>query len=822
MWQETFRLLGEDNSTLAGRLLQDQIPLTDGCARITGSLIERASAVLASRLPLQLTQGERRRLVFLLPNATQSLGRFLSVSLLVADFVHRHGVGVPPSEKGALLEGDILLVTQDIRECVHLLRNVSIKYRTESLPLSSIWPIEVFSRYSPPKGVKPRVFVANPGWSATLGEARTFGTVVVDLSHPRTADHLERIIAQPQIARSRIQIFVTPPCEPERIERLRERGTASVLAWPWDPAAVEALEEVLHVPSSSNGDDRAAARCLWLAEDDEVDRRLAELHGLLVGAMKAGGGRAPAALLEAWAIYHRLRQLCVPLLRIEEQGQRSYRVFPLTDRIRMIEEQGPDASGALAAYIDSRWPRIVLLLKETYDVLLERKEPAKYFSLAGCIEEYLGNAQHLKSGLRIVVPTKQEASLLPATIGELVAGWGEALQSGSVNVTTVREEPRLVSQGDAKPTVLLGFRTSDSRYLDVYPGNPVHVVCYPYETAVDEAIQRRIHAPIEELQNQSPRAGVLKSLRLPISYRAAVVSKGASDSDATPKSLRPAITRRFESNPPPQRNRLLLDGEEVEPLDIGKLAGMSWSDEFALDGEPGASDVRGIAGRGSLQFAEVTIATGERLRFPAGRYVDVYHPTIETKERLLARTLEPGMQLIVLVDDPYDDLFARLLEAIRDERDVHASMALDLWQTAKQTALTKCSGNRRQLHSDLAERGLSVDYQAVVGWYAEGEDEILAPLRESDFEVIARHSGIYNDEQLLRATFSCIKRERTTRQQCGKVLSKLLAQIAAGQQYEVALESARALGSPVEQVAAAVALCEVEAVRIVSSLSELV
>ncbi|MCI0623123.1 MAG: hypothetical protein L0387_15945 [Acidobacteria bacterium] len=822
MWQETFRVLGVDTTTLAGRILQDQIPLANEGSRLSGSLVERASAVLASRLSLQLARGEKRRLVFLLPNATQSLGRFLAVSLLVADFVHQSGVGVPTNEKGPLLGGDLLLITQHIRECVHLLRNVSIRYRTQSLPLSSFWPIEVFSKYSPPKDTKPRVFVANPGWSASLDEARTFGMVVIDLSHPRTVDHFERIISQPQIAQSPTQIFVTPPCERERIERLREGGKAAVLAWPWDPAAVDALQEVIELPQHSNGVGEMLSRFLWLAEDDEVDNRLADLHGLLVGAMKASNGRAPAAVLEAWGIYHRLRQLSVPLLRLEEERQRSYRTLPLIDRIRMIDEQGVKASGPLASYLDSRWPRIVLLLKETYDTLLRRTEPAKFYALAGCIEELLGEEQSSNRRLRIVFPTKQEASILTAMVGEVVSGWGEALQAGRISVTTVREEPRLVAEGRAEPTILLGFRTSESRYLDVYPGVPVHVISYPYEAVVDEAIQRRIHAPIEELQNHSPRVDVLQSLRLPVQYRAVTITSGAAETGAVPRSARPTVTRRFESNPTPPRNRSLLDGDEVEPLDIDRLAGMSWSDEFVLDSEDRSAESRmGTGSRAAIEFAEITLTTGDRLRFPTGRLVDVYHPTTETKERLSAKLLQPGMQLIVLVDDPYEDLFDRLLEAIREQRDVHSSMALDLWQTAKQTALSKHGGSRKHLCDGLVAKGLSVEYAAVVGWYSEGEDEILAPLKESDFELLARQSGIYSEEALLKATFTCIKQERTIRRQCGRVLSRLLAQIAAGKQYEAALESAKAIGSPLEQLASAVTLCEVEAVRIVSSLSDL-
>jgi hypothetical protein len=51
------------------------------------------------------------------------------------------------------------------------------------------------------------------------------------------------------------------------------------------------------------------------------------------------------------------------------------------------------------------------------------------------------------------------------------------------------------------------------------------------------------------------------------------------------------------------------------------------------------------------------------------------------------------------------------------------------------------------------------------------------------------------------------------RRQCGKALSRLLTQIAAGHQFDVALSSAKVLGTPVELVAAAVVLREVESVH---------
>jgi hypothetical protein len=126
MWLETFRVLGQEE-TLASKLLGDRIPLVMKGSRLSSSLVERASGVLASQLPLHFTSGEKRRLLFLLPNATQSLGRFLAISLLLADLAYRYGKGAPSREKGRLLQGDLLLVTQHIRECVGLLREVCVR-----------------------------------------------------------------------------------------------------------------------------------------------------------------------------------------------------------------------------------------------------------------------------------------------------------------------------------------------------------------------------------------------------------------------------------------------------------------------------------------------------------------------------------------------------------------------------------------------------------------------------------------------------------------------------------------------------------------------
>jgi hypothetical protein len=74
-WPDAFRAL-KQKETFESVLLRDRVPLVADGQRFSPSLIERASGVLASHLPQNLASGEKSRLVFVLPNATQSLGRF--------------------------------------------------------------------------------------------------------------------------------------------------------------------------------------------------------------------------------------------------------------------------------------------------------------------------------------------------------------------------------------------------------------------------------------------------------------------------------------------------------------------------------------------------------------------------------------------------------------------------------------------------------------------------------------------------------------------------------------------------------------------------
>ncbi len=803
---DAFRDLKGQNS-LAARLFSDQVPLVENGQRLQSTTVQRASGVFATQLLAVATETAHSRLVFICPNPDLDLARFLAVSVLMADFVSRQGNNSGVQKVRGIVRGDLILITQNIRECVAVLRGLSIRSRSELLAVTEFWDVEVLSKYTPPSKDRPRVYVANPGWPLSIDGDRNFGCVIIDATHPRTAAHLNDLLAHPVVAKAPVSILLVPPWEDQRLSRVAGNSGNRPMYWLWDPSSVASIEEGV-IPAPGYANSHSQCRNLWITADEKVDEILQQLHGLLVGAMRTGKAGESGDLLEAWGLYHRLRQLTVPLRQLEEWQRVTRGVFTLKERLESLERAELNASGALGAYLQTHWQKVTDCLRSLYDVLLHRTEPAKFYTLASVVSRYVSDVS--ANPFRVVAPTEYEANLLASMLGDVVDEWNDALQDGRVTVTTVRQEPRLAAQGDRKHTILLGFRTSETRHLDVYPPFPVDLVGYSYEASVDHATQNRMYNFLEQFQTELFRAQMLGALGLAPQASLTTVSSGGGV-ELLP-STRPEVQLHLDPGVQPKTIRS-VPIDSIEPLDVGKLSDSWWSDETA----PRRAD---ITGKGKLpgnqhEYLEVTDVDGESFFYALSQSIDIFYPATEILEHVPAQDLRPGMLMVVLVDDRYQDLYQRLLEAIEQERDPASSVAMSLWDRAKQIALARNGNNKRQLFEQLEREGLSVDYPAVVTWFRQDLEEIIAPQTLSDFTLLAQHTRIYQQPKQIQHTFSCIENERKLRRRTGKLLRRFLTQIASGKHYQAALESAEAIGTPLENIAAAVTLREIAKVQTV-------
>lgn len=387
--------------------------------------------------------------------------------------------------------------------------------------------------------------------------------------------------------------------------------------------------------------------------------------------------------------------------------------------------------------------------------------------------------------LRIVVPTEHEATLLTGLLGQIISGWENALKESRIELVTLNREASLVATGRTARTLLLGHRTGRTRYLDYCPSYPVEVLAYPYEARVECASLDRLYNALDRFRFPEVRAQILAKVGLSFTHA----------DESNPLELRPLLNIRDTSGHPVDMARLVL-AKDVENIDFDELlTHIDWTSEIPLPAErPAIPDNVDLGG---IFNVEVEFDDGSVIVYPAGHSVDIWYR--EVIQRIPALDLRPGHRVVVLVDDVYGHLFERFLDVLNEYRTPSEIGIIELWRRVKRELLRHYE-SVSSLYQALAAQGLGVDYQAVVGWYRDGEEEILAPLRFRDFCILATAAGLGSDEQSLQGVFKCIRRERAIRRVAGKHLRELIRGIAAGAEEEIAERAAKDIGVSIAEI----------------------
>jgi len=776
MWVEAFKRLMKRSRTLPSALLRGLVLPEDTAP------YERASAVMAVQMAMaSLTRPQR--LILMVPAPTENLPRVIAAGLLMADLVHQRRKAYVLSKEESLLKGDLLLVTHAVGTAIDELR----KLRLGDILLQNVWSVSSYSRYTQDVDLKPRVYVANAGWVLDGFPGRCLEAAVIDATHPRTLVKLPQLLNLTE--NLRLLIAITPPLLEADLESLGYPEKTCV--WLWDPEAQRAIEEV--VACRDVNPSLTIKRHIWVCDNTEIDGVLAELYEMLALCMRKGSKPFPP-LWDAWSLYHRLRQLAVPLVQLEEFSCTTWGVIPFRKRLERLRGEWPSD-----AFLEAYWPRITAALQKVYDLLLNSKEPPKFWSVAERVIDFLDSSDPPR--LRIVVPTSREGTILSILLSQLDNNWLEAQREGRIEVITVREEMRLVGADRLVHTLLLGYRASSQRYMDLYPPHDTEVIAYPHEVGIDEILQEKIYYFAESLQESEVREFVLRGLGI-----------ATNSVSSVRKSPRPVVKlagkKKYEI-----RQILPL---EPGPLDLERLAGIG--PPIAWDEDVREEDFeKGNEAKGHGKLVEVVFAEGRKVRYQSWQPVYVYNPIVEQVRRYVASDVQPGMHLVILVDAVYEGLYDRVLEAIKSLGDPNTPIILKLWNESKSKLLQKYSGNRRVLYETLQQRGLRVGYAAFTKYF-HGDDldeQTLAPHHYLDMKLMAEFSGLYPSEKMIRLTFGAIQQERQRRRAAGRLLKKILRAIVTGEGYQQALESARLLGRDVGEVLAAVEVRTVRDVRVI-------
>lgn len=772
MWSESFRELQQNEaSSLTSLLLTGKIRFEASEEAVRQDLISRASAILGI---LPKPPAGVRKLVIQRSTASAAEARLL----LLAQVFTAHATKFGRAGFQAKINGPLLFITQQITRCRALL---------ESIKISTIKITDVYPALSMPRlgqGLNNQaIYLANPGRLQAIAQHSHFGAVVIDATHPRTLAHLESLSKCSSISSTPVQVILKPLVE------ILANSRDETLYWLWEPTSVQEIGRSLErTPTSS--DLTLSKREYWIAEEEKIEELLAELHGLLAKATQISTGRPPAQLLLIWQLYHRFRQLCVPLEYLERAWRRS-RYRTIKEQIEALSPTQWTGASKIDSFLAVNGVRIVELLTTIYKAFSEIGEPGKFFSAASTLEILINDAS---DNIRIVVPTQVEAFLLADFMTVIVDGLSESMAEGRVEFVHQAEEARRVSEGRVATALLLGARPSRFRYLDIFPQRQVHLVTYDFEASADQSAIRYFLNGMRPYAANSYRCQVLAKLGLHVSEESNIEHL---DLPNPPVEIHPYLDHYRKTN---------IESIEAAPfvLDLSSLPqGVTFGNGIRSAVDPSVAI--------NQDTVSIVDTEGVMFTFLEEEKVDVYYAETNQIRRKNASDLRIGDLLILLLDNHYEALFARLLEAIDNVRPEKETILLERWRAAKQKILENFDGNRTEIYSKV-ESELTVEYGALITWFREEdecEDETIGPLRYEDFAVMAKLSHVFIDDSDLERTFLAITNERTNRRKMGRALRKALKVLVSGASYDSALEAAEALNTPVDDVLNAVEIREV-------------
>ena len=773
MWAEGFGLINPHNDPLGFAVLRRGI-MPDS------PIHERASVVMSARAITSLLE-RQHRLIFMLPPPANGLPTRIIAGLLMAHLLSNANRKLPYKS----VDGDILFVTHAVSKTIDILRKLSLG----DVSPSNVWSVESYSRYTPVIGEKPRVFVTNAGGILDGLPDRQIGAIVIDATHPRIQAKLKEILNLSSDVS--IQIAVIPPFLEGELIEIGYPNT--VKAWLWDPEAEKVIAE--GIEKTIIKELQINERYIWVCDYQETNELLTELHHLLHECQRSKVIFPP--LWEVWSLYHRLRQLAVPLAQLDDDIYESRRILPINKRIDRIRNEWPADK-----WMQIQWPKLIEVLKKLYNHLLEYQEPPKFWALADRITRWLDT--NSSGDLRVVLPTEREGAIFSILLGQLENGWIEAQRSGKVELVSLREEARRVASGELRPTVLLGFRAGAQRNLDIYPRYPVEIIGYPFEVEVERAIQNRIYNFTEKMQVETYREHFLCNLGL---YR-----YGGSGQ----KSPRPVL--KIVGSVKPNPRKLTCPLLEPSTLDLQRLASNGLPTSWDEEAESVSSEFSEDSGKGKVC---IKFTDGREIFYSPWQSVFVYSPSQEKVRRYEAKNLQPTMKVITLVGAVYESLYANLIDAIKSHVNPHSLIVLELWNRAKAVVLNKHNGNRKDLFCLLQQQGLQVNYEALTNYFRESDldEKTLAPQHYSDVKLLAKYSELFPTEEMIRLVFGVIQQERQRRRDAGRALHSLLRAIVTGEGYDKALDNARQIGSDLGEVLASVEIRTVQDIFISQALS---
>jgi len=209
----------------------------------------------------------------------------------------------------------------------------------------------------------------------------------------------------------------------------------------------------------------------------------------------------------------------------------------------------------------------------------------------------------------------------------------------------------------------------------------------------------------------------------------------------------------------------------------------------------------------------LTLEDGDVLAVDATRRFDRIDPVTSLPKTVAAGSLQPGDQIVV-TDDNLS--FSERMIARLDDGVLQREAGLrQMWASLVTLQLESAHFKKTDLHRDLRERGVVVDYQTVRAWTTPTEAADRVPARWEHFRTLADLIHIDLPETELRNIFNAVRLLRTWHRKAGRDLVRMMRAAYTGRLDPVTLRRIEsAFGLSVRELVEAARLALIDDIEV--------
>ena len=489
-----------------------------------------------------------------------------------------------------------------------------------------------------------------------------------------------------------------------------------------------------------------------LIEDDAINQKIGRINTTFLSINKKLGSNRPSIFLKAWSIFYALKDLSVPLDRLEQARKRDTWLKTISHNLEQLfnfpmNKLEDESRSALEAV----WGSLEAEFTELYSYLKERSP--KYDCLMKIVEEL----EQSDTKSHIIFTSQLQAESFKEEL-LLSTNWIE--EESNIKVGFIND---YISNSETCENIYLvgTWRKSDQhKILCLFP-KTIHIVCYGAELPV---LPGTLHY-LNHSNNESQTQNALEKIGLPFSTG---MPNKSGNKWIMPDNESQILIEHINEFIPKEENKL-------SPFDSGDWSLFGTEQEVPEEEELESQLSEADSSQDDAIPAYLAkLEDGRNIFIPTQREVYAYSDEDQSVQSKMPEALEPGDIILLYSEDQNDEMFQNVLRRTQELSGVDTK-ATQLWKTAlkelRETYEIKNPNSYRAYLHDLRDNGCTKLEQTIRQWL---RGTTMAPRDQEDIECLLKMIQYRNASTLSKIIHREIEIERLFHRKMGRRLKERL------------------------------------------------